>query len=488
LLALAIAAATAAAPATAATPPGTPLGHSGRWLTDADGRVVILHGLNMTYKLPPYYPAAVGFDADDAAFLKSEGFNTVRLGIILKALEPAPGVYDGGYLERIRQTARLLGDAGIHVLIDFHQDMYNERFNGEGWPDWAVQDDGLAAEPDVGFPGNYFVMTALWRAYDHFFANDPGPGGIGLVQRYASAWRYVAQAFRSEREILGYDILNEPFPGSVWTTCANPEGCPVFDEGPLSLMTLRVLAAIRSADPTRLVLYEPNVTFNFGADTHHVDTGDANAGFSFHDYCLASLQFLPQLQTTSDACGVEQSIPFDNADKHSTSTGDALLLTEFGATDDPTALERVLDLADQHMVSWQEWTYWGVDPCCARPEEGVIIDPSKPPSADNVKQVKLDALTRSYPRAVAGTPESFGFDRASKQFDLAYSTSRAGGGLLPARAKTEVELPKRQYPCGYRADVSGGKVVSEAGAEVLRIASLDGAARVTVRVTPVACG
>ena len=62
-------------------------GHRGRWLVDAYGRVVILHGVNMVVKLPPYDPAVLGFGDDDAAFLASEGFNTVRLGIIYKALE-----------------------------------------------------------------------------------------------------------------------------------------------------------------------------------------------------------------------------------------------------------------------------------------------------------------------------------------------------------------------------------------------------------------
>ena len=59
--------------------PTAPLSHSGRWITDAKGRVVILHGVNMVYKRPPYYPAAAGFGADDAAFLQRNGFNAVRL-------------------------------------------------------------------------------------------------------------------------------------------------------------------------------------------------------------------------------------------------------------------------------------------------------------------------------------------------------------------------------------------------------------------------
>ena len=38
------------------------------------------------------------------------------------------------------------------MLLDFHQDLFHERFQGEGAPDWAVQDDGLPAEPQLGFP------------------------------------------------------------------------------------------------------------------------------------------------------------------------------------------------------------------------------------------------------------------------------------------------------------------------------------------------
>src|SRR5213078_959595 len=174
--------------ANASAAPKLPLGHSGRWITDADGRVTILHGLNMVYKRPPYAPDAIGFGDDDAAFLASEGYNTVRLGLIYKAIEPQPGQYDDAYLARIENTVNVLGRHGIVSLLDFHQDMYNERFQGEGWPDWAVMDDGLPAQPASGFPNNYLLMPALQHAFDHFFANDGG-----LQDHYAAAWAHVAQ-------------------------------------------------------------------------------------------------------------------------------------------------------------------------------------------------------------------------------------------------------------------------------------------------------
>ena len=148
--------------------PRLPLSHAGRWITDASGHVVIVHGTNMVYKLAPYYPSAAGFGADDAAFLQRIGFNAVRVGVIWKAVEPQPGAFDDAYLARIAATVRTLARHGVLSLLDFHQDMYNERFQGEGAPDWAVQDGGLP-NPKLGFPGNYVGNPALEHSLDQFF-------------------------------------------------------------------------------------------------------------------------------------------------------------------------------------------------------------------------------------------------------------------------------------------------------------------------------
>jgi endoglycosylceramidase len=462
-----------------------PLGHSGRWITDRTGRVTILHGLNMVNKRPPYAPDAVGFGDDDAAFLASEGYNTVRVGVIYKAVEPQPGVYDDAYLARIESTVNTLGRHGIVSLLDFHQDLYNERFQGEGWPDWAVQDDGLPAQPQSGFPGNYLAMPALQRSFDHFWQNDPGPGGIGLQDRYAAAWRHVAERFRGNPSVLGYDLLNEPWPGTAWQQCANPAGCPVFD-ATMSGFVTRVLGAIRSADPRTLVWYEPQVLFNNGSDTNLANFGDAHAGMSFHDYCLSASE---GGSGYSAACQTSDSLVFQNAQKRSTTTGDALLLTEFGATDDRGSLLGVLTLADQNMMSWQEWHYCGCDdPTTSGPgdKQAIVIDPSKPPQGSNLKTVTLDAITRPYPQAVAGTPESWSFDPASKKFSLAYSTRQpgSGGASFAPGAETEIAVPRRQYPSGYAPDVRGGSIRSAPGAAVLRIAACPGADRVAVTVVP----
>jgi endoglycosylceramidase len=465
-----------------------PPGHSGRWITDADGRVLILHGLNMVSKLPPYLPSHDGFSRDDARFLARNGFNTVRLGVIYKGLEPEPGKYDRGYLRDLVRTERMLAREGIYTLVDFHQDMYNERYSGEGWPDWAALDDGLPAAPDAGFPANYFAMPALNRAFDHFWANDPGPGGVGLQDRYAAAFRVVAKAFRDRSKVLGYDLMNEPWPGTIWPTCAHPFGCPGFDRGELTSFHRRVTQAIRKPDSRHLVWYEPEVIFNFGA-VSNPDSPDPRAGISFHNYCLPDALGLlpPGNQLGATTCPLLEERVMDNAEKQARQTGDALMLSEFGATDDLALIRRIVRSAEEHVLSWQEWHYCDCsDATTSGPgTQSLVVDPRKPPRGANVKRAKLEILGRPYPQAVAGTPERFRFDPGTNRFDLAYRVRQPDGRKVGRGLTTDISVPRLHYPRGtYRVTAEGARVVSAARSRVLRLRACKGAEQVSAAVEP----
>jgi endoglycosylceramidase len=462
--------------------PRAPLGHSGRWITDRGGRVVIMHGLNMVNKRPPYLPSALGFGADDAAFLRRNGFNTIRLGLIYKAIEPQPGRIASGYLRKERSIERTLAKRGIFSLVDFHQDLYNEKFGGEGWPDWAVLDDGQPAEPLSGFPASYITSPGLNRTFDNWWANEPGPGSVPLQSRYAGAWAEVASVFRADPGVLGYDLLNEPWPGSTWMTCANTDGCPAYDRGSLRPFYERVIPRIRTADRQSLVFYEPQVLFNFGSDTNLGRLAAKNLGFSFHVYCLVGL-----VAGGPSGCGDLEQLVLDNADAHAKQTDTALMMSEFGATDDIATLERVVDAADQHMVSWQEWHYCGCDDPTTQASSGdvqaLVRDPKKPPQGDNVFHDKLKALARPYPQAIAGTPLKYSFDEASGRFQLAFSKRRAAGHGRFARGLSDIFIPRLHYRHGYRAKVVGALVLSKPNAQHLILRGLREADRVDVTVT-----
>jgi hypothetical protein len=138
----------------------------------------------------------------------------------------------------------------------------------------------------------------------------------------------------------------------------------------------------------------------------------------------------------------------------------------------------MVDRADLNRMSWQNWTYFN---CCfpGEPVQSVIRDPRKAPTGDNIRQDKLDVLARPFPRAVAGTPKTFGFDRETRTFELSYSTRN-----FPSCTRTEVVVPRRQYPRGYGVSVTGADVVSRPGASVLRLVARSNVKAVDLRVTP----
>jgi endoglycosylceramidase len=465
--------------------PISPLVPSGRWFTDAQGRVVVMHGINMMDKSPPYLPAAQGFGKADVQFLAEEGFDALRLGVDYSGIEPAPGQISAAYLAAVRSMVELLGRYGIRVLLSSDNNCYNARFGGQGMPDWMVNTDGLPPSTGTtGFPNCYTLNDpAMDRAWDNFYANDPAPDGKGLQTHYDAGWAALAAALKGQPNVLGYDTLNEPWAGSQGLTCANPLGCPTFEAGPLTAYTARMASAIHAADPTAIVFGEPELFFDFGVKTALGPFGSSGpSAFSFHLYCLPESEYALNTEAEPE-CPTTDNTTLGYAINEGHAIGAPPFLSEFGATDHLTVLERVTDEADAYMLGWTEWTFYGADPCCARPDEGLVYNISKPPDAANVKQAKLAVLVRPYPQLIAGTPLGWGFDRSTKVFTLRYSTTPVRRAI-DSKAPTEVFIPQLQYPTGYCAAVSGARVTSPPTAGTLELSTDPGAASVSLTVTP----
>ncbi|MGH8506036.1 MAG: cellulase family glycosylhydrolase, partial [Stenotrophobium sp.] len=415
------------------------------------------------------------FGDNDLQWLADNGFNGLRLGIEDYGVEPQPGIYDDTYIGQIAATAKLAAAHGVYPLIDFHQDDYSPAFNGNGFPAWMVQDDGLPHQPDVGFPYSQFTMPAMLVAWDHFWANSVASDGTGLQDHFAAAVAHVATQLAGIDGLLGYEYLNEPWPGTQYPTCVVPlVGCPIFD-ATLTAFNRKVAPKLRAVDSRHLIFAEPNVLFNDGIQTNIGALNVSNAGFAFHVYCLlAGADASSESPGGAQLCPTMEELAFSNADAHVAKTGEALMMTEFGATPDTEVVSRNTASADKHMVSWLWWTY----------NEGTGLNPAADPPDQKLIQPVADLLVRAYPQIVAGTPTSWSFDPAKHVFDLHYSTARAGGGTLPADAETVVYLPTRHYPHGYTVTVTGATVISQPGATKLELLNQAGVQSVTLHVEP----
>jgi endoglycosylceramidase len=451
---------------------------TGTWLTDDHGRVVVLHGTNEVYKVAPFEPSAGGFGDDDAEFLADNGFNAVRLGVIWAGVEPAAGTINYAYLDSIEKTVQTLADHGIYTVLDMHQDLYSSTFAGEGAPAWATQTGDLP-NPDFGFPATYFLNPAQNHAWDAFWSNADAPDGVGLENSYAQTWEAVANYFKDNPDVVGYELMNEPWPGSPWL--ATVFGSPHFDAQELTPFYNQVDSAIRAVDPATPVLFQPNFGFGLGLPTHLGTVDDPHSVFAFHDYCLQT-----QIAGISDGCLPQLLATADQAVAYAGSHHIPALMTEF-ASNNLSTVGYTLQAADQDRLGWTEYAYTGQhDITTLDPKtESLVFDPSRPPVGDNVDTDKLAVLAEPYPQAIAGTPNSWSFGSETGTFQLSYSTEMVdGSGTFGPDAQSAISVPVIEYPNGYQVSVTGGHVASDPNAPELLIASNGSANTITVTVSP----
>ncbi|KAF0692666.1 hypothetical protein As57867_016208, partial [Aphanomyces stellatus] len=178
---------------------------------DADGRVVMLKGVNLggSTKTPSAMVKDGGvtfvnrpfpLDQADEHFsrLQRWGFNCLRFLITWEAIEHAgPGVYDQDYLAYLRQVLLIARKYNMYIYIDPHQDAWSRWTGGDGAPLWTLLDLGLNPEnfaitkaalcqdtyggkpedfPKMIWPTNFFKFACATMATLFWAGNKIAPG------------------------------------------------------------------------------------------------------------------------------------------------------------------------------------------------------------------------------------------------------------------------------------------------------------------------
>lgn len=189
--------------------------HAATHLQDNVGRALFLKGINLGSKSSPYLPWQ---DKSELQALKDSGINFVRLYIQWSQIEPSPLQYNQSYLDDIKDWIRLAHQYDLMVLVDLHQDGYGQAVGGNGAPDWATRPREIGSLiPRIGMPWFFIYFDkAVMTSFDAFWENEIFPETeIGLSDHYALAWKWIAKNLRSEPNVIGYDLFNEPFYGSL---------------------------------------------------------------------------------------------------------------------------------------------------------------------------------------------------------------------------------------------------------------------------------
>lgn len=461
--------------------------------SDESGRIRIFNGMNIDDK---DIGAVFRFDLDDAFFEKfiANGFNLIRLAVQWANIEPIPGQYSESYLGSIDAIFRRAERFGVYILLDMHQDLYSGFGGvggGDGAPDWACVTDGYRAKPYKHVWSEAYAFGKwVHRCFDHFWRNDP-VCGKGLQDHYADLWRMLANRYGDSPALFGYDLLNEPAPGSAakkmvrrlvlsglrqfltskkikrsrilravikkdWNSLL--AGLPgslvrdvvgkldryeaVFDRQYYSPFLNRIAAAIREVTPNGILMIEQPFLCNTGVRLS-VPTITVNGEreplqcFGPHAY---DLTVDTPLYRYADTDRVKAF--FAEMRRSQNRLGVPAIVGEWGGCSDNTDTgwfphARAL-LAYFDGNEWGQ-LYW-------RYREGDLDAPL------------MQMLSRSYPVAIAGSVQSYGYSKDRRMFTLRYLSDGTGETLLYVHAPCTIESDAEV--CVAKAYPNGASLLS----------------------------
>jgi endoglycosylceramidase len=496
----------------------------GPYLYDSRGRMVLMHGTNVVYKHAPYiaYPdpgKPWDFSASDAARMQQLGFNIVRLGIEWQGLEPGSGgpnqpqictpgtpgnphefnlAVADEYLEHVAATVKLLSKYGIYTLLDMHQDVYNTLFRGEGAPDWAVCTNNVPIVPNGGRWSNNYSNAELQTAVQHFWSNDV----VGNLQgQYDLVWKTVADYFKNDPWVVGYDPYNEPF--STETQIAsestftgqlecfytgrahtgflangsNPLVCPQ------SVPADGVVPTIESVDRRHLIFVEPDIYWVTGGNipSQLGPMPFPRLVFNFHVYCgdrsplTGNPTDLLKCLQSEETAASEQDVTRLSMSSRYQSNGPAMFMSEFGATTSQSLAGFDTEWAGLDEVGWAYWAWKYYDDPTGSSAEGLVL-------SNGSYSPIVRELSRTYPQEVAGVASSILFNPFTGAFGMIYAPT------VSATGNTSIFVAAQQhYPDGWCTAVRGGRITSAPGSAHVTIATQGRPLQIYVTVTAGSC-
>lgn len=263
------------------------------------------------------------FTGADAEYIASLGMNLVRLPVNYRHFEDddRPFVLKEEGFAQLDRVVRLLIDHGLYVIIDLH------ALPGRQNQHWHSDNPTHLAE--------------FWR-HPHF------------QDRVVNLWEALADRYKDEPGIAGYNPINEP---------SDPSGT--------ALMRFydRLSLAIRAIDKRHILFLEGN---RFSTEFDGFDNRPEpieNAVYTAHDYALPGITYTATYPGTVGERHYDQGVleeVFLRRTEYMRRTGTPIWIGEFGPlypTDRPVeqwryqVLRDQLEIYDRHHASWALWTY-----------------------------------------------------------------------------------------------------------------------------------
>ena len=467
---------------------------SGSWFRDEEKRYVLFRGVNFgsRSKLPPYLPIAP-LDVHDISkldlkkeiesvkpgldLLKNLGFNIVRLLISWKAIEPRPNpnleelLPEGRkYLEYMKEIIDELHARSLYVILDFHQDIANEVYGGDGFPDWAIAIDEEhekpkpPTKPDKKWQFKYMINKSLKETLKSFWENDltnldEGLKNYPVRTHLEKTIGQTVKFFKSLNDGLGHPAIlavepfNEPHPSTIpkkefeakylmdyyrnvnseiekfdkalfifieprvdWIMPTDTGGMPVkYGASPLDVKSSFNMDFIKKVMVDKKLVTKKLETY-LPSDLNSISRFGNNGVLSFHYYdTMAVASSFVKIPESLYTYKIEFPMIFSQLSRAATERGLIPFITEFGAFQEAEQIREYLDLQYNQIEAFLlNATIWNYDLYNTKEgkdnwnyENYSLLGPDRKPR-------NVDAVARPYPMRSSAEPTHIFFDIDSK--------------------------------------------------------------------------
>jgi aryl-phospho-beta-D-glucosidase BglC (GH1 family) len=251
------------------------------------------------------------FDEPDAEFLGGAGLNLARIAVGYKHFEDdaRPFEINADGFRHLDRAINALARHGVYSIIDLHS--------------------APGAQNHYWHSDNPTHLPAFWE-HRHF------------QDRVVHLWEAIADHYRGNGWVAGYNVLNEP---------ADESRAVV---GPFYR---RLVTAIRAVDPDHIVFLDGNT---YATEFDVFDEPFENSVYTLHDYVPAGLgSGIPYSREQAEQKFLQRSA-------YARSTGTPIFVGEFGPIytgreEEDARLREILadqlELYGRHSASWALWVY-----------------------------------------------------------------------------------------------------------------------------------
>ena len=314
-------------------------------------------------------------------------------------------------------------------------------------------------------------------------------------------WKTVANYFKNDRWVVGYDPYNEPFStetqiasestftGQLECFYTGRDHAGYLADGatplicPPTVPADGVVPTIESVDTHHLIFVEPDIYWVTGGNipSQLGPMPFPHLVFNFHVYCgdrspvTGNPTNLLQCLQSEETAASEQDVTRLSMSSSYQANGPAMFMSEFGVTTSQALAGFDAEWAGLDELGWSYWAWKYYDDPTGSSAEGLV-------TPDGTYSPIVTELSRTYPQEVAGTATSILFNPFTGAWGMVYTPS------LSAKGSTIIAVAAQQhYPNGWCAAARGARITSAPGSTHLTIATEGRPLQVYVTVTAGAC-